>query len=169
MTTAAERINEADDELARKLLSRCCAAAAWVEGMMARRPFDNETAIAAAADQVFWSLGREDFLEAFAAHPQIGDIETLRAKYADSRNWSEAEQSGVDSAGEETLRRLATANAAYLDRFGYIFIVCATGKTAAEMLAILEDRFANRPDQELSIAAAEQLKITQLRLEKLAE
>ena len=124
------RLNSADDRDAKQMLQRCCAATRFVDQMLARRPFADASAMAAAAGEIFWSLDPNDWLEAFAAHPQIGDMRTLKAKYQDTRSWSQAEQSGVDQAPDAILERLAAANAEYLDRFGYIFIVCATGKTA---------------------------------------
>jgi 2-oxo-4-hydroxy-4-carboxy-5-ureidoimidazoline decarboxylase len=108
-------------------------------------------------------------LEAFSAHPKIGDINSLRAKYSATRDWSKGEQSGVDSAQEAVLEGLARGNADYEKRFGHIFIVCATGKTAAEMLDILQGRIGNDSAEELKIAAHEQSKITKIRLEKLCQ
>jgi OHCU decarboxylase len=107
-------------------------------------------------------------LAAFAAHPRIGDVDSLRTKFAHTKTWASGEQAGVDAASEDTLIRLADGNDAYFDRFGYIFIVCATGKSADQMLALLEARLPNDAVTELPIAAAEQRKITQLRLQKLA-
>ncbi len=163
----ALHLNQLDETALRTTLSRCCAARAWVGAMFAARPFADDNSVYSTAESTWWRLGRDDWLEAFAAHPQIGDIDSLRAKFADTRAWAGREQAGVAGAGESTLRRLAEANREYLARFGYIFIVCATGKSADEMLAILEQRLANSPETELPIAAAEQLKITQLRLRKL--
>ena len=108
-----------------------------------------------------------DWLEAFAAHPRIGDLDALRKKFASTANWCAGEQAGVAAADEAVLTALADGNRAYEARFGYIFIVCATGKSAAEMLAILTARLANDPEVELKVATAEQAKITRLRLEKL--
>ena len=124
------------------------------------RPFASVEEIAAAADTAWWALGRPDWLEAFAAHPQIGGSAPASA-------WSAAEQAGVAGAAERTRHRLAEANREYQARFGYIFIVCATGKSADEMLDLLEGRLRNDPDHELRVAAEEQRKITQLRLTKL--
>lgn len=112
-------------------------------------------------------MPREAWLEAFACHPKIGDLESLKMKFAGNRQWSSGEQAGMAGVEEDTLLRFAQANEEYEKRFGYIFIVCATGKSAAEMLAMLEDRLQNDPDTELAIASGEQKKITQLRLQKM--
>ncbi len=108
-----------------------------------------------------------DWLEAFAAHPRIGDVDALRAKFAATAAWASGEQAGVAGASESTLRALAEGNRDYEAKFGHIFIVCATGKTADEMLGLLRERLANEPDAELAVAAAEQAKITAIRLRKL--
>ena len=113
------------------------------------------------------SLDRGDWLEAFAAHPRIGDVESLRKKFTATADLCGAEQAGVKDAEKATIQALAEGNRQYEERFGHIFIVCATGKTAPEMLALLRSRLENDPDAELRIAAAEQAKITRLRLEKL--
>lgn len=126
--------------------------------MTAARPFASLDALLATAERLWWSLQPADWLEAFAAHPRIGE----RASSA----WSAQEQAGAGSAGADVRERLTRDNKAYEDRFGYTFIVSATGRTAAEMLTILERRLENAPDDELQIAAAEQRKITELRLHK---
>ena len=113
----------------------------------------------AAAGRIWWSLERADWLEAFGAHPKIGEN-------SDSK-WSQQEQAGASGASNGILTELRNANLAYAQKFGYIFIVCATGKTAEEMLALLKHRMGNDPESELRIAAAEQLRIANLRLEKL--
>ena len=120
------------------------------------------------ADTIWWDLGDGDWLEAFTHHPRIGaDVAKLRERFAATASWSEGEQAAVGQASEEVLQALAEANVAYEARYGYLFIVCATGKSAAEMLAILQERMDNPPANELRIAAGEQAKITHLRLEKL--
>lgn len=164
---SAQRLNEGDADTARELLRKCCAAEKWIAGMLAARPFRDDAHLESTAADVWRSLSTDDWKEAFAAHPRIGDLDSLRAKYADTKNWSAGEQSGVDAAADETLEQLAAGNDAYVEKFGYIFIVCATGKTAEEMLSLLKSRLDNKPDDEIRIAAEEQLKITQLRLRKL--
>ena len=120
-----------------------------------------------AAEQIWWSLGEQDWLEAFSAHPRIGGRQAQRPQDAQARTWSEHEQAGARGIDEATQDELAQANRAYEEKFGHIFIVCATGKTAAEMLALLRARLPNNPGVELRNAADEQRKITQLRLEKI--
>ncbi len=152
---------------ARDALKACCGASAWCGAMAAARPFADQAALHQQADFAFDRLATKDWLEAFACHPKIGDIDSMRMKYAGNAAWSRGEQAGVDQATEKLLRELAAANAAYEQRFGYIFIVCASGKSAAEMLELLRGRLDNPPEAELAIAAAEQRKITHLRLDKL--
>jgi len=163
-----DRLNQLDEASLVAALAQCCAAPRWVEAMAAGRPFASDENLLTQASEIWHWLGHDDFLAAFAAHPKIGDVESLRAKYAATRAWASGEQAGVVAASQEVLERLAKLNHEYERKFGYIFIVCATGKTAAEMLAILESRLPNDPDAELQIASAEQLKITLLRLQKLA-
>ena len=134
--------------------------------MSAARPFADAAAMAAAADRIESTLEPRDWLEAFAAHPRIG---AGRAGKAGRVEWSAEEQASVAFAADRTLGRLAEANHDYEARFGYIFIVCATGKTADEMLALLERRLRHDAGDELRIAAGEQRKITRLRLAKLLE
>lgn len=160
-------LNDLGEEEACAALLRCCGSVSWAERMAALRPFADRSALDGAAENVWRSLDREDWLEAFRAHPRIGDMESIRQKFASTAAWSAAEQAGAAGAAEATLRALADGSRRYEDRFGYLFIVCATGKSAAEMLAILEERLSNDPGDELRIAAAEQEKITRLRLEKL--
>lgn len=167
MTQLADYLNRLPDEQCRTALEKCCASAAWVDGMLNRRPFENDQKIASLAKETWNSLRRDDWLEAFAAHPRIGDVDSLRAKFTNTEEWADREQSGVAGASEDTLRWLEAGNRAYEAKFGYIFIVFATGKSADQMLAILERRLENPPEVEWKTAAAEQLKITQLRLRKL--
>jgi 2-oxo-4-hydroxy-4-carboxy-5-ureidoimidazoline decarboxylase len=148
-------------------LTKCCASPAWVREILSRRPFADDAAVHFAAAEIWNSLDREQWLAAFAAHPKIGDVLSLKAKYANTAAWASGEQAGTLEATEETLKKLADGNRAYEAKFGHIFIVCATGKSATEMLALLEARLSNNAAEELAIAAAEQLKITQLRLGKL--
>lgn len=162
------KLNGLPDDDAQAALTSCCAAERWVSGMLAARPFASDAALFAACDAVAATLTESDWLEAFAAHPLIGDVDSLRKKYAATKQLAAGEQSGIDAASEATLRELAELNRSYAERLGFIFIVFATGKTADEMLAILKSRIDNSRDQELANAAAEQLKITRLRIEKLA-
>src|SRR5262249_6059007 len=152
---------------ARAAFLRCCGSTPWADAMTARRPFASADGLFATAAEVWAGLGRADWLEAFAAHPRIGDLDSLRQKFAATAAWCAGEQAGVAGADEAVLQGLADGNRRYEERFGYIFIVCATGKSAAELLALLTARLADDPATELRVAAAEQAKITRLRLEKL--
>jgi 2-oxo-4-hydroxy-4-carboxy-5-ureidoimidazoline decarboxylase len=143
-------------------LLRCCGSSRWAAAMTAARPFETVDAMQTRASAMWSSLGREDWLEAFSAHPKIGEQRNVSA-------WSEAEQAGMQSADSAARTRLAVLNEQYEARFGYIFIVCATGKSPAEMLSMLEGRLPNDADRELPIAAEEQRKITALRLAKLVD
>ena len=134
--------------------------------MAEARPFTSVEAMAAQADAIWWALDRSDWYEAFAAHPVIGGRGSGASGTA---AWSDEEQAGVAPAAEQVRRRLAEANRDYHERFGYIFIVCATGRTADEMLGLLDRRLEHDPEYELRVAAEEQRKITQLRLTKLLE
>ena len=131
--------------------------------------FSSDEQLTTRAEKVWADLAEADYLEAFLAHPRIGDVDSLREKYANTKAIAGGEQSGVDSADEATLKRLAEANDEYFDKFGFIFIVCATGKSAKQMLEILEARLPNERDVEVANAAAEQLKITKIRLGKLVQ
>ncbi len=151
------------------LLNRCCGSRRWVRRMAAARPFADWSAITAAADRIWTELAPADWQEAFAHHPMIGDVEGLRARFAPTATWAQSEQGQVRLATEETLQGLAAGNRAYRERFGYIFIVCATGKSAAEMLSLLQARLRNDPERELIIAAEQQRQITRIRLDKARE
>jgi 2-oxo-4-hydroxy-4-carboxy-5-ureidoimidazoline decarboxylase len=169
MSEAHATLNALPQAEARAALSRCCAATRWVEAMLALRPFRDTPQLLAASDGCFAEASRGDLLEAFAQHPQIGaDLAELQRKFADTSALAAAEQAGAVGADTRTLEALRDANQAYLARFGYIFIVCASGKSAAAMLTLLEQRLRNDPDRELLNAAAEQAKITKLRLERIA-
>ena len=146
------------------MLSRACGSTRWVDRMMARRPFGSDARLLRAARIEWFGLTETDWLEAFSQHPQIGDRSSLAARFPATHDLSAKEQAGVGRAHDDVLSALAEANATYLDRFGFIFIVCATGKTAEEMLALLRARLSNNRATELRIAAEEQAKITALRL-----
>ena len=137
---------------------QCCGSARWVATMLARRPFGTEDALLRAADECWWALGTSDWLEAFSHHPRIGDR---------AAGWAADEQSGVRGASDDTTRQLATLNRQYERKFGHVFLIFASGKDAATMLAELQRRITSDPAAELRAAAAEQAKITALRLRKL--
>lgn len=145
-------------------LVACCRCDGWAETVLEGAPFDSGEQLMTSADTV-WQTADEDWiLEAFSGHPQIGDLSALRSKYAATAS---AEQGQVTEASETTLVSLRDQNQEYLDRFGFIFIVCATGKSAEEMLTLLNARINNSRETELQNGAAEQGKITRLRLTKL--
>ncbi|WP_216690004.1 2-oxo-4-hydroxy-4-carboxy-5-ureidoimidazoline decarboxylase [Hymenobacter siberiensis] len=149
-------------------LQTCCGSTAWVENMVVRFPVSDVETLMDEAKTQWNSLAEADWREAFTHHPKIGgDVEVLRAKFASTSTWAEGEQASVKQASQETLEALAAGNTEYENKFGYIFIVCATGKSAEEMLALLQARLANKPEDEILIAAGEQDKITRIRLEKI--
>ena len=162
-------MNALPESEARAAFERCCGAGRWVESMLAGRPYESFPAVVAASDDAFDELEDGDWMEAFRHHPMIGDVAELRKKFASTAAWAGAEQGGAAAASETTLRALADGNRDYAERFGYIFIVCATGKSAEEMLGLLRMRLGNEAEFELAIAAEEQKKITGLRLMKLFE
>jgi 2-oxo-4-hydroxy-4-carboxy-5-ureidoimidazoline decarboxylase len=145
----------AEDELA-----RCCGSRAWARAVAGRRPFKDAGALGEAADAEWWKLSRADWLEAFSHHPRIGER---------AAGWASKEQAGVAGASAATVRALIEGNEAFERRFGHVFLVCATGKSADEMLELLRARLSGTPEAELRVAAGEQAKITRLRLTKLLE
>ena len=161
------RLNSLDAAEAERELLKCCGSTEWARALAAQRPFGETQELLTAADDNWRNLSKRDWLEAFAAHPKIGGQKAAREQDAQAATWSEQEQSGARDAGVMMLDELAAANRIYEEKFGHIFIVCATGKTAVEMLALLRARLPNAPDVELSNAAEEQRRITRLRLEKL--
>jgi OHCU decarboxylase len=154
------------DELTAHLRA-CCGSTRWVERMIARRPFASPDAVLGASDAVFRGLSEEDWMEAFRHHPRIGESHAAVPQDARAESWSAGEQSGLSNAGAAVRTALASANDAYEQQFGYICIICATGKDSEELLAITRARLGNTPQIELRIAAEEQRKITRLRLRKL--
>ncbi len=153
-------LNAIDPDAAEREFLRCCGSVRWARTMTARRPFRDRSSMLEEADTIWRGLEASDWLEAFAAHPRIGES-------AQSSAWSAGEQAAMAAASAAVRPRLAAVNREYEQRFGFIYIVCATGKSAAEMLALAEGRLAHSRQEELRIAADEQRKITQLRLEKL--
>ena len=133
------------------------------------RPFASEEEMMDIAAAVWNDLGTKDWLEAFAAHPKIGETKAAKTQQRQSADWSAREQAGIESAGDRLKQDLAAANAAYYEKFGFIFIVCATGKTAEEMLELCRTRFDNDRETEIANAAKEQQKITEIRLRKLLQ
>jgi 2-oxo-4-hydroxy-4-carboxy-5-ureidoimidazoline decarboxylase len=161
--------NAADEATALDAMIACCGARRWAAAMVAQRPFETEERLFASADRIWSRMDVPDWMEAFACHPRIGERNAAHAT-AKSKEWSQQEQSAAVDAGRGVLERLATGNALYEDRFGFTYIVCATGKSAEEMLAILEQRLKSDRETELREAAEQQRQIAQIRLRKwLAE
>ncbi|HYE66696.1 MAG TPA: 2-oxo-4-hydroxy-4-carboxy-5-ureidoimidazoline decarboxylase [Pyrinomonadaceae bacterium] len=169
MTEALKRLNALSPDEAQAELLKCCGSTNWARRMALRRPFQEMREVAEAADRIWRALEEKDWLEAFSHHPKIGEKKAAVAQTSASQRWSEEEQSGTRAASTEVLAELAEANRAYEERFGYIFIVCATGKSSEEMLALLKERLGNDPQTELRVAAEEQRRIMQLRLKKLLQ
>jgi OHCU decarboxylase len=164
---ALSRLNSSQPDDAKAELLKCCGSTDWAEQTAAQLPYKNLDELIAASNRVWWSLEPHCWLEAFRSHPKIGEKKAAAETTKQSQQWSADEQSGVSHSAQQTLSDLAALNREYEKKFGYIFIVCATGKTSAEMLAILRERLHNDPQTELRIAAGEQAKITELRLQKL--
>lgn len=151
-------------------LAACCGSPVWVSSLMEQFPFASESEFVNTATRIWYNeCTDEDWLEAFTHHPKIGDVENLKKKFASTSHLAEAEQSGVNEATLDVIEKLAKANDDYEEKFGFIFIVCATGKSAAEMLRLLTDRLHNSYVEELAIAMGEQHKITIIRLQKLID
>ena len=162
-----ESLNSLTNSEANKQFELCCGAENWIQKMNHNRPFQDGNEVYKKAESIWFSLSSEDWLEAFTHHPKIGNIDSLRKKFHHTKLISENEQSGVDNATESTLKDLAESNQLYEEQFGFIFIVCATGKSADEMLALIKIRLNNNAETEMLNAAKEQNRITQLRLKKL--
>ena len=162
-----EALNALTPSEANEQFKLCCGASNWVEKMNQNRPFQDKNEVHQKAKSIWFSLSSDDWLEAFTHHPKIGDIDSLRKKFHNTKSISKNEQSGLNDAEKSILKDLAESNQLYEDRFGFIFIVCAAGKSADEMLALIKIRLKNNMDTEMLNAANEQNKITQLRLKKL--
>lgn len=143
-----------------------CGSRRWGELVAARAPFGDVAALHAAADAAFDELDEDDWLEAFAHHPRIGDVASLRERFADSGVLSEREQAGIAGAGEDVVEALAAGNATYEERFGFVFLIRAAGRTAAQMLEQQRERLTHDRDAELAIAAGQQREITHLRIDQ---
>jgi len=161
-----DRINSLSETEAAMVFLDCCGSSQWAEEMARSRPYATPVALLSTAARIWRNLSRQDWLEAFAAHPKIGDLGSLRGKCGQSAAWSKGEQAALDHASAEVMKSLAEANGLYEKKFGHIFIVCAVGKTTGQMLELLQRRLNNDPEKEIQIAAEEQEKITHLRLEK---
>lgn len=162
-----KKLNELTESDAYQTFESCCVAPRWINYMIASRPYSSIQEVFETAENIWNTLKEDDYLAAFEGHPQIGDVSTLRAKYASTADKAGHEQSGMSVADEAVLNEMMAINQEYLTTFGFIFIVCATGKSAKQMLAMIKERISNDRTTELIIAAKEQAKITQIRLEKL--
>src|SRR5687767_14582257 len=160
-------LNTLEPRKLKEELYKCCGSSSWVKMMFTHFPVDDFVELLEDAEEVWFECNEEDWKEAFAQHPKIGDVESLKTKFADTAEWAAGEQKGVNNASPQTLQALADANKLYEEKFGYTFIVCATGRSAEEMLKMLISRLENDPKDEIKVAADEQNKITKLRLEKL--
>ena len=160
-------LNSLTAEDAANELLQCCGSRRWTEQMSSDRPYSTLEALLTHADRIWWALTPDDWLEAFRSHPKIGEKKASDKVSAQSSQWSGQEQAGVSSASQDTVDSLESLNRAYEQKFGFIFIICATGKTSEEMLEALQDRLQHDSDTELRLAATEQAKITELRLKKL--
>lgn len=165
MTSALARLNALPRHEAETTLLSCCGSSEWARRLTAARPFGSEEELAGTSDRIWRDLPKADWLEAFSAHPKIGS--SAPAGSGPARDWSREEQRGTEGAPSDTLADLAAVNRDYEKRFRHIFIVCASGRSAEEMLSIARRRLGNDPETELAVAAEEQRKITRIRLARL--
>ena len=161
-----KELNTLSAEEASSWFEQCCAAKTWVYQMVKARPYSDKNALVNQAKSAWAKCSDDDYFEAFTAHPMIGDVDSLRKKFANTKAIAAGEQSGTASASEAVLYQLKEANHAYLNKHGFIFIICATGLSAQTMLEALQARLPNTTQQEITNAAAEQIKITLLRINK---
>lgn len=163
-----ESLNALPPDEALQEFLKCCGSVRWAQAMVQLRQYASGIdGLTLLGNEMWWMLDQSDWLEAFRSHPRIGEKKAAEAVSTQSKAWSGQEQAGVRDADQETIGEMARLNREYEQKFGFIFIVCATGKSAAEILEILRERLSNEPDAELPIAAAEQAKITEIRLKKL--
>ena len=162
-----QQFNHLTAHQAKEELFKCCGSSVWAEKLARKIPFNSTEELKKESDKIWNDCSDEDALEAFKHHPKIGDIKSLEKKFVSTKQWASGEQAGVNEASQNILQDLANGNEEYEKKFGYIFIVCATGKTATEMLALLQQRLPNSLDKEMKIAMHEQNKITDIRIDKL--
>jgi OHCU decarboxylase len=163
-----EALNALPPDEAQQEFLKCCGSVNWAKAMVQLRQYAASIGgLVLLGNAMWWVLEPADWLEAFRSHPRIGEKKAAQPVSTQSKAWSGQEQAGTRDANQETLDLLAQLNREYEKKFGFIYIVCATGKSATEMLANLRERLQNDPETELPIAAAEQAKITELRLKKL--
>lgn len=162
-----QEFNLLDRKRSLEELLKCCGSIFWAERMIERKPFENLEELTGQAEVCWSATPEKDVLEAFSHHPKIGDLENLKKKFAATREWAGSEQGAMNFASPEIIEELSIANKKYEQKFGYIFIISATGKSAAEMLTQVKARIFNDPLTEFLISKTEQQKITKLRLNKL--
>lgn len=167
MTVSLAQLNALPAPDCAELFAACCGSSRWVSELVARRPFASLMELRSVGDDIWWALDASDWLEAFAHHPRIGGTQSSAAQSERASTWSASEQAAVTTAAPSARTELATINDAYETKFGFIYIVCASGRSAQELLAIARDRLGNDLDVELRVAAEEQRQITNLRLGKL--
>lgn len=161
-------LNSLSKEEAGSQLLNCCGSLKWKENILSALPFLDEVDLIQHVHETWYNVCNEaDWLEAFTHHPKIGDVKSMSEKFASTKHLTGAEQEGVSHSDMGTINELTKANREYEAKFGFIFIVCATGKSASEMLRMLNDRLHNNFKEELLTAMGEQAKITVLRLQKL--
>jgi OHCU decarboxylase len=165
MNSVLAAFNEADESAAIQAMLACCGARRWAEAMVALRVYSSVESLSLNADAAWSTMEEPDWMEAFAAHPRIGDRDAPSATSV-SAAWSQQEQSSTRGAAQPVLNDLAEGNRHYEELFGFTYIVCATGKSAEEMLAILKRRLTNEREAELREAAEQQRQIMQIRLGK---
>ncbi|MEM7016384.1 MAG: 2-oxo-4-hydroxy-4-carboxy-5-ureidoimidazoline decarboxylase [Pseudomonadota bacterium] len=167
MNEKLRQFNKVELKEATRMLLSCCANKNWANAVVAARPFDDFESLRQQARDAWAKSTGNDKLEAFAAHPLIGDVELLRARFGNAGDRANAEQGQVLGADDLILEELADLNIRYQQRHGFIFIVFASGKSAEEMLGLLRERINRSTMEEMEAAAAEQMKITELRLTNL--
>ncbi|MBE7169749.1 MAG: 2-oxo-4-hydroxy-4-carboxy-5-ureidoimidazoline decarboxylase [Williamsia sp.] len=162
-----QQLNNLSIPQLRTELARCCGSATWIEQMVEIFPVADEKELLPEAERIWNNCSENDWIEAFSHHPRIGDVQTLKERFAATAQWAGEEQAAARQTSDAVLQALKEGNDAYAEKFGYIFIVCATGKSAPEMLHLLQARLHNTAEDEIRIAMQEQNKITQIRLQKL--
>jgi OHCU decarboxylase len=167
MSLGLQSLNSLPRDAAEAELLRCCGSQRWARAMAAKRPFPDAAALIAAADETWSGLDPADWLQAFAQHPRIGERALDAPRCTSTGAWAATEQAGAANADDDLKRALEEGNRVYERRFNHVFIICASGKSATQMLASLQARLNNDPETERRIAAQEQAMITRLRLQKL--
>lgn len=162
-----QHFNTSSLEHQKEELFKCCGSTTWSEQLSRETPFASMEELKTESDKIWFSCDKKDWLEAFTHHPKIGEVKSLEKKFASTAQWASGEQTSVNSASQNVLTELKDLNVEYEKKFGYIFIVCASGKSADEMLMLLKERLTNEPEDEIKIAMNEQNKITHLRIDKL--